>query len=92
MEFLKEKGALIAKRQGETLRIEAWGQDSLRVRAWMYEPGKAHDWALTEAVPETDCTVTLGNDDTWNGEGTFGNMPWSEIRNGRIRATVNFAG
>ena len=92
MEFLKEKGALIAKRQGETLRIEAWGQDSLRVRAWMYEPGKAHDWALTEAVPETDCTVTLGNDDTWNGEGTFGNMPWGEIRNGRIRATVNFAG
>ena len=92
MEFLKEKNALTARRQGETLRIEAWGKDSLRVRAWMYEPGKKHDWALTEPVQETDCTVTLGNDSTWNGEGTFGNQPWGEIRNGRIRATVNFAG
>ena len=92
MEFRKEQNALIARRQGETLRIEGWGKDSLRVRAWMYEAGKMNDWALTEEPEKTDCTVTIGNDPSQNGVGTFGDQPWGEIRNGRIRAVVNFAG
>lgn len=92
MEFRKEQNALIARRQGETLRIEGWGKDSLRVRAWMYEPGKMNDWALTEETEKTGCTVTIGNDPSQNGVGTFGDQPWGEIRNGRIRAVVNFAG
>ena len=62
MEFRKEQNALIARRQGETLRIEGWGKDSLRVRAWMYEAGKMNDWALTEEPEKTDCTVTIGNE------------------------------
>ena len=33
MQFKEENGALIARQNGETLRIEAWGKDSLRVRA-----------------------------------------------------------
>ena len=33
MIFENKDGALIAKRQGETLRIEPWGKDSFRVRA-----------------------------------------------------------
>ena len=35
MIFTNDNGALIARRMGETLRIEPWGRDSLRVRATM---------------------------------------------------------
>ncbi len=35
MKFEKDNGALVCRRLGETLRIEAWGKDSLRVRASM---------------------------------------------------------
>ena len=35
MIFEKESSALVARRGGETLRIEAWGKDALRVRAYM---------------------------------------------------------
>ena len=36
MIFREENGALIVRQQNETLRIEAWGKDSLRVRATQY--------------------------------------------------------
>ena len=41
-------GALVARRQGETLRIEAWGTDALRVRATRFADVTGNDWALTE--------------------------------------------
>ena len=92
MQFLTEKNALIAKRQGETLRIEAWGKDALRVRAWMYEQDKDRPWALTEDPGESDCAVRVCRDASQNGCGTFGDFEWGEIRNGRVKAVVNFAG
>ena len=49
MKFTAEKNALTARRGGETLRIEGWGKDSLRVRAVMYDGWTGNDWALTEA-------------------------------------------
>lgn len=36
MVFTAEKGILTARNLGEILRIEAWGKDSLRVRATRY--------------------------------------------------------
>ncbi len=45
MEFITEKNALICKRQGETLRVEAWGENSLRVRATMLKDFTGNDWA-----------------------------------------------
>ena len=51
MIFYEDSGALIAKRQGETLRIEGWGENSLRVRATMQTEISDEAWALTEAVP-----------------------------------------
>ena len=33
MRFEEKDGALLAYHQGEMLRIESWGEDSLRVRA-----------------------------------------------------------
>ena len=35
MGFTAEKNALVFTRGGETLRIEGWGKNSLRVRAVM---------------------------------------------------------
>ncbi|MBR4812517.1 MAG: family 31 glucosidase, partial [Lachnospiraceae bacterium] len=84
MIFYEENGALIAKRQGETLRIEGWGENSLRVRATMQTDFTENDWALTEAVPASAAVVTIGREEDGN--------PCAEIVNGRVKATVNFAG
>ena len=92
MIFLQENNVLIARHNGETLRIEPWGPDALRVRAYMYENTSSHDWALTEATETTKCAVTIGEEDFWVGDGTISKTPCAEIVNGRIRATVNFAG
>ena len=48
MEFRNDNGALVFKRAGETVRIEAWGENSLRVRATMLPEFTGHDWALSE--------------------------------------------
>lgn len=92
MVFLQEKNALIAKLNGETLRIEGWGKDSLRVRAVMNDAWSGCDWALTEAPEAADCDIRIGEEDYWIGDGTIGKVPCAEITNGRIRAKVNFAG
>ena len=92
MKFTAEKNALTAKRGGETLRIEAWGKDSLRVRAVMYDGWTGNDWALTETPEETACRIDIGTESNPNGDGTFGQVPCARIENGRISATVNFAG
>ena len=92
MVFLQEHNALIARHNGETLRIEPWGPDALRVRAYMYENKSCRDWALTETPAPAQCAVTIGEEDFWVGDGTISKTPCAEIVNGRIRATVNFAG
>ena len=92
MIFLQENKALIAKRAGETLRIEPWGPDALRVRAFMYDDASSRDWALTETPAASDSRITIGEEDFWVGDGTISKTPCAEIVNGRIRATVNFAG
>ena len=50
MQFIQQDGKLICRRQGETLLIEPWGKDSLRVRATMYPQFTGENWALTEPV------------------------------------------
>ena len=47
MRFQTKNGVLIAQANGETLRIEPWGKDSLRVRATMLPEFSGKDWALT---------------------------------------------
>ena len=51
MQFCGENGILTARLGGETLRIEPWGKDSLRVRATRFSKFTDQDWALTE-TPE----------------------------------------
>lgn len=88
MIFQKENNALIARRGGETLRIEAWGKDAFRVRAWMDDNRCPCDWALTDTPATVSCEIRTGEESTRDGE----HLPCAEIVNGRLRATVNFTG
>ena len=91
MQFFAEQNALICRRQGETLRIEAWGRDALRVRATMEPVIRDKDWALTEPV-EADAEIEIMTEPHRVGDGTWDTRPIASIRCGRIRAMVNFAG
>ncbi|MBR6028144.1 MAG: glycoside hydrolase family 31 protein [Clostridia bacterium] len=92
MQFINDKGALVCRRQGETLRIEAWGADSLRVRATMYPAFSGEDWALTEALPTQTAEIAFSEEQKREGDGTYRAYPMATITNGRISATVNHGG
>ncbi len=92
MIFEKDNGALVCKRLGETLRIEAWGKDSLRVRATMQPSLTGNDWALTENIATCDTQITIDKEDHWVGDGTIDQKEIASITNGRLKAVVNFAG
>lgn len=92
MDFKNDNGVLIARRNGETLRIEAWGPDSLRVRATMFSKFTGNLWALTEKPGASEPVVEIGEVDNWVGDGSISKVPFASITNGRIKATVNFAG
>lgn len=47
-----EKTSLVYRYDSETLRIEAWGANALRVRATHEASLPTEDWALTETLPE----------------------------------------
>ncbi len=78
--FTEENGALIARSRNETIRIEGWGNNALRVRTTLLKrmPENAH--ALTENVAHS-AKVTIDE-----GSET------AEIVNGKIKATVNGVG
>ena len=62
MEFLREGSALICRRLGETLRLEPWGRDALRVRASMEESFDPDDRALTEPPEAAESAVEIRDD------------------------------
>ena len=77
-----ERGAVTLRRRGELLRIEAWGRDSLRVRATVAPSLPDRDWALSQgvpAVPHGDVRVEELPDGGWS------------VTNGRVRCTANGA-
>lgn len=74
MQFFAEQNALICRRQGETLRIEAWGRDALRVRATMEPVIRDKDWALTEPV-EADAEIEITTEPHWVGDGHGTRVP-----------------
>ena len=85
MIFLNDNGALVARHRGETLRIEAWGENSLRVRATMQPKFGEKRWALSEEPAATKAQVRIGMEEGIEGES-------ATIVNGDICANVNFAG
>nr|WP_297704600.1 TIM-barrel domain-containing protein [uncultured Butyrivibrio sp.] len=92
MIFECRENALCFKRQGETVLIESWGEDSLRVRATMNRQFTGRNWALTEKIKQTKAEVKTYKVPQKTGEGTIVENEWASITNGRIKAEVNFAG
>ena len=92
MQFLNENGALVCRRQGETLRIEAWGKDSLRVQATMFPALNGENWALTEAVEPCETKVEFLTEPWRGGDGKMFDSPYALITNGHISAKVNHSG
>lgn len=76
--FICEERALFVRHQGETLRIEPWGKDSLRIRATMYPRFSGENWALSEKVTNYPADISVSEDGST-----------AEIRNGRISIVVN---
>ena len=78
MAFYQEGSALVYQYDAETLRIEPWGENSLRVRASKVAPMPQRDWALTQAVSHS-AQVTVGERE-------------ASISNGQITATLTAGG
>ena len=85
MRFQTENGVLIAQANGETLRIEPWGKDSLRVRATMLPGFFGKDWALTEVPEKTEAKAEQFEVDHLEIDGSMGKRTSASITNGKIR-------
>ena len=92
MRFERDGSALLCFHQGERLRIEPWGQDSLRVRSAMGRDFSGNAWALTEPVNDLPTRIDIGEAGHRAEDGSMDKRPAASITNGRIRATVNHAG
>ncbi|MCQ2612192.1 MAG: family 31 glucosidase [Treponemataceae bacterium] len=57
--FIEENGALILKKGYETLKIEPWGTDSLRVRATVEPDFTGNVWGLTEKVAPCNAKIQI---------------------------------
>ena len=91
MKFVKDSSALVCFHQGERIRLEPWGKDSLRVRSTMQRGFSGKDWALTEPAEQTEAQITVEEADPQAG-GSAGKRGQASITNGRIRAVVNHGG
>jgi len=76
--FSKEKNALTYKYDNETVRIEAWGENALRVRVTQSMSFTPHDWALL-CPPDTKPNINIGED-------------FASITNGKIIAKISNTG
>lgn len=92
MRFVDDNGALLFYKGGEILRIEAWGEDSLRIRSTMQGEFTGNAWALSEKVKECKTKISINEEDHWVGDGTIDKRQIATIQNGRIKAVVNFVG
>ncbi len=83
--FSEENGALIFRENGETLKIEPWGKDSLRVRSVIL--GELSDYSAALLKPDVsthNCSVKL-SDDHDSMESESGRH--AAIKNGKITAS-----
>lgn len=88
--------ALVYSFDNETVVVEAWGPNALRVRATMNPEFTGRDWALLPKSP-TEPKVEIHIDDQAGG-GSFGNMyagkndTFAAITNGKLKATIDWKG
>ena len=78
--YFEQKGnALCYRYEAERVRIEPWGADSFRVRAWKTAEMDPADWALTTPEKEVTPEIEVREDG-------------ATICNGKIRAEINLIG
>ncbi|MCR5311904.1 MAG: family 31 glucosidase [Lachnospiraceae bacterium] len=92
MSLEKEGNTLVFKKGGETLRIEAWGKNALRVRATMQREFTDRDWALSEKPEKSEPKIEFFEVE-YSGDG-FGacKHTHASITNGRVKAEISYAG
>lgn len=80
MKFISEKDKLVVRNGHETIQIEPWGKNSLRVRGSKYPRFSNENWALEQPDPavQEDIQVEI-----------FPDAAGASITNGRIKAVVN---
>jgi len=78
--FYEDNGKLIFQNDGETLQIEAWGKNSLRVRARMMGDILDTDYALLPDESNTKAEIQIFNEEKGS--------QIAEIKNGKITAKV----
>ena len=99
MKFTTEENRLIMTRGNQTLWIEPWGANSLRVRMTKEAQMDTHDWALEDrpaktvssiTYKEVDMTEPWYQDETDGRHHQTGTEAW--ITNGNITAHINAEG
>ena len=80
----------------QTLWLEPWGKDSLRVRMTADPRMDENDWALTEKVPYCQATITVEERDTtdpWYASEEYAHYhqtgKFYTLTNGKITAKIN---
>ena len=84
--------ALLYCFDNETVRIEPWGRNALRVRATYNAEINSNDWALTEPVEDTDSRITIYTDPNAAPPSGFyepKNDSYTAITNGNITAKID---
>lgn len=95
--FCEKENKLFYRNDNETVCIEAWGRNALRVRVTHNAVFTGRDWALTEHVCKNG-KVKICMDDTPSGVGALANMysgsnkSYAEIVNGNIKAVIDVHG
>lgn len=77
--FSEERDALVVRHRHETLRVEAWGADSVRVRAWQYAPPSEGVGALSLPPEGGEPKVELHGDRS------------AALVNGALRVEIDYA-
>lgn len=91
--FIKEEGKLIFQMEHETVCVEAWGSNALRVRASKNPYFTEHDWALGEKTVHC-ASIEVFEDLQADGK-AYANMymgsnrSYGMIENGKIKAVIN---
>ena len=73
----RENNSLIRENAGETLIIESWGKDSLRIRSTMRPAFEDEDWALLRGERSEQPEISLAGDGS------------ASITHGRITARID---
>lgn len=98
MRFSTNENRLIARAGSETLWIEAWGENSLRVRVTREAEMDSNDWALIDRPKSTEANIAIEEEvliEPWikGDQESFGKkVQTATIQNGEIIASINGEG